>query len=598
MVADTSILVQDEAFDKLAPFRLVWDGEGNLTYVSSKTARYLYSGKEELRQSTLNLLFPFEVPLSAELMGELTRMTLHIGYIERRDRFLRGELLRVKDHDSWIFYGLPPIGSIPAMEAKGINIRDLPLHLGVTDFLMANEVANVSLKDALRVNKELESKALQLEERGRLLEEKSLALENEVMRHQQVARMLEETLEELRATQAAFVQQERLKALGEMVSGIAHDFNNILVPIMSYSAMLKDEPDLNENERTQFLDWIFTAACDAAELIKRLRRLYKPGLNADEFSYFDLSRVVEDALALSSPRWASSVSSPTKRILILRKYSPRVTVLGVESEVRQALLNLFVNAGDAMPEGGTLEVMTGVNEQEVWVQVTDTGIGMAPEVLAQCQDPFFSTKGARGSGLGLPMVFSTAIRHGGRVSVSSTVGKGTTFHLFLAKSSLNVDKYGEGAFVVEPMNQSESLRQLREAMEEVEWLDNKQIRVLLVDDDAASLSALLRVAERAGLHCTTAEHGEAAMKALNLGNFELIVTDVDMPQMRGDDFVVHARAFSPDLVIFLYTGRPESVNLEGQRAADEILAKPMEATEVIRRGLEWVQLKRQTASSV
>jgi len=420
MLGGALLSLFDAEFERLAPFHAIWGPEGELLKLSEKAERFLKgSGESAVGEEPLSLVHPFESPISVELLQELTLMTLHISYASNPLRYIKGEVICIERSGCWLFTGMPPLSSLKGMEELGVNLRDLPLHFGVTDYLLANEAANISLKSALSANRELEAQAEELER----------------------------ALAELRSTQQALVQQERLKALGEMVSGITHDFNNLLIPILSYSELLSSEPKIEAEERAEMLSLIHTAAQDGASMIKRLRALYKPSLNSSAHSLFELSRVMDDALALAQPRLkraraerAKETEGLSAEIKVQRDYEAELYTNGMESELRQALLNLIINAGDAMPEGGVLTLSTGSSEAEVWFEVSDTGTGMSAEQLKRCQEPFFSTKGTKGSGLGLPMVMNTAVQHMGRLELHSQLGEGSRFTLYLPRSALRGDE--------------------------------------------------------------------------------------------------------------------------------------------------------------
>ncbi len=248
---------------------------------------------------------------------------------------------------------------------------------------------------------------------------------------------LENTLGELKRTQATLVQQERLKAVGEMVGGIAHDFSNILTPISAYSWLIQSSPNLSDRERHEYLDLIITATKDAHALIERLRRLYNPAHSSASYSSFDLNGVIEETLRLARPRWTPSFDSQSKSIKIVRDLMADGEMTGVESDIRQAILNLLYNASDAIPDDGVITVSTTSDPSRIWVSIRDDGRGMKPETLDQCANPFFTTKGENGTGLGLPMVFETAVRHGGDVRIESSLDEGTRVTLCLPRQPLD-----------------------------------------------------------------------------------------------------------------------------------------------------------------
>jgi signal transduction histidine kinase len=479
-------------------------------------------------------------------------------------------LLWVAEQEVWMFSGLPPLHAVGDIKEMGVSLRDLHFHLGVADYLIAHQAANISLGDALRKNEEL----------------------------QQTSATLERTLKELRATQNALVQQERFKALGEMVSGIAHDFGNLLVPIMTYSSILKEEPDIEAEELQQFVDVMYTASTDAADLLERLRHLYKPELGSIAHTPFELTQVIEDALALAVPRWASGARTPHHAITVERDLPMRFMMRGSESEVRQALLNVLVNAGDAMPAGGTLSVALTSEGDEVMIQIQDTGVGMTDAVLAFCRDPLFSTKGVRGTGLGLAMVSNCVMRHGGRLSVSSELGVGTVITLVLHRAladgtsevapKIDVSDTPPPAAVPLPPESAADSMVTAEDLERTAGL-----RILLVDDDESVLNGLKRAADEFRLTSESANDGTPALQTFEAEPFDIVIADVDMPGLRGDELAHRIHQIAPNTVLVLYTGRPESVSITALPIIAGVLSKPMEAGQVIRRALgHWT--KKQT----
>ena len=249
---------------------------------------------------------------------------------------------------------------------------------------------------------------------------------------------------ELHRTQRTIIEQERLNAVGKMASGLAHDFNNALVPISGYAEMLLEHPDILQDlpKAAKYLKLIMTGVEDAASVVSRLREFYRKREEGETYRPLSLNQMVEQAVALTRPRWRDEALGSGRTILVEADMRPVPKVLGSESELRELLTNLIFNAVDAMPEGGTIRLRTGLREApvadgaaagepQVFLEVSDTGTGMTEEVRRRCLEPFFTTKGERGTGLGLPMVFGIVKRHRGTLDIDSTVGKGTTFIVLL-----------------------------------------------------------------------------------------------------------------------------------------------------------------------
>ena len=623
--------LDDPAFSKVSPFHIVWDGSGEVIRISGAAQRYFYGKEIEGKHPAIELFEPYASTLDVGLLPELTRMTLHVGVASAPSRALKGELMPLEmDGGGWIFSGIPPLENIRSLEDNGVSLRDMPLHMGVTEFLLANEALQASLAESREKNSHLEEANRVARRQRRELELRSQQLAKEAEEHQAVSRDLERALGELQGLQAALVQHERIKALGDMVSGIAHDFNNILTPILSYAVLLKEEKDMPEEEREQFLDWIYTAACDAAEVIKRLRNIYKPDFDPLQFQDFNVARVVEDALVLAESQWRSDPSVGNREIRIERDLDRELTLFGAGAEIRQALLSLFTNAGDAMPEGGVLSVSCTSSDEGIRIEVRDTGCGMDETLLRQCRNPLHSSKGRRAKGMGLPLVFGAALRHNGRVEVESTLGVGSSFTLVLRAGGVygasgkpradenassdgdgwpnELDDWAEESSSVSdrpaPRPSRNSKTRIRDFSTIGQRLDGRlsgmstigippselaSLRVLIVDDDPMTRKTLERAVSAMGMPYQIADDGEEALTLIELGHpFDLVITDVDMPNLRGDELASLARSLLSDCVIVLFTGRPESISDAGEQAANLILLKPLDARDVIRVCLELI----------
>jgi C4-dicarboxylate-specific signal transduction histidine kinase len=228
----------------------------------------------------------------------------------------------------------------------------------------------------------------------------------------------------LRETQRAAMEQERLRALGQMASGIAHDINNAISPIALYTeSLLEGEPGLSDRTR-RYLETTQRAIADVAATIARMREFYRKQEPGSMLAPVQLNSLVEQVLELTRARWSDMPQRGGYVIKIASELTPDLpTVMGIENEIREALTNLIFNAVDAMPSGGTLSVQTRVAERvagstvgaephHVSIEVTDNGVGMDEEARRRCLEPFFTTKGDHGTGLGLARVSGMTERHG------------------------------------------------------------------------------------------------------------------------------------------------------------------------------------------
>jgi len=243
---------------------------------------------------------------------------------------------------------------------------------------------------------------------------------------------LQEVLAEVSMLHFKTMQQERLKVLGQMVSGIAHDFNNILSMILGHAQLMKEFSQTLPRERHEEawpLDVIIKAAKDGASMVQRMRDFAKSPEVAPVLEKVSLNEVVRDVIDLSRPRWDAQPKSLGVSINMNVELDPVPPTMGSPSELREALLNMILNAIDAMPDGGDLTVKCKQQNNFVVLQIADTGIGMSETVREKCLRPFYTTKENMGTGMGLTMVVSVMERHGGRLEIESKEGVGTTFNL-------------------------------------------------------------------------------------------------------------------------------------------------------------------------
>jgi signal transduction histidine kinase len=242
---------------------------------------------------------------------------------------------------------------------------------------------------------------------------------------------LEKALENLHATQRQLVSRERLSAFGKMAGGIVHDFSNALMSIVGYSEMLLKNHNARANEKTvlEYLRIVNTAGRDAAHLVSRLRDFYRPRGAADRLEPVALNDIVTESIALGRPRGAKRGAGDA--VVFKSDFASNVVATANAADLRQALTNLIFNALDAIPGAGAITLRTRSEDGAAIVEVIDTGSGMSAETRERCLEPFFTTKGDNGTGLGLAMVFGIIQRHQGTLEIESEPGKGSTFRLRL-----------------------------------------------------------------------------------------------------------------------------------------------------------------------
>lgn len=239
---------------------------------------------------------------------------------------------------------------------------------------------------------------------------------------------LAELNRQLEDAQEQLIQSERLRALGEMAAGVAHDINNVLGIILGNAQLAKRKAD-PDSSVAQSLGAIEMAARDAADTVRRLREIGKP-IDTSTYQAVDLSEIVEDVVGSVFPAWRESGSHGAE-ITVETDLQPGCVVLGNATELREALANLLLNAAQSIDTCGRIDLSTSRDGFYTELRVRDTGAGMNEETRKRLFDPFFTTRGAEGTGLGMSMVDAIAIRHRGKVLVESEEDKGTMITLRL-----------------------------------------------------------------------------------------------------------------------------------------------------------------------
>jgi signal transduction histidine kinase/ActR/RegA family two-component response regulator len=394
----------------------------------------------------------------------------------------------------------------------------------------------------------------------------------------QLYEALQQAYDDLRQTQQAVLQQERLRALGQMASGIAHDINNAVSPVALYTeSLLENEPNLSARARG-YLETIQHAINDVAATVARMREFYRQREEPLMLTPVLLNRLVQQVIDLTRARW---VNMPQKQGIMVEVRSQLTSdlpaIMGVESEIREALTNLIFNAVDAMPEGGILTLRTQIAagapdadgppaRRQVQVELTDTGIGMDEETRRRCLEPFFTTKGERGTGLGLAMVYGIMQRHSAEIEIDSAVGKGTTVRL-----SFPVPTH----IVAEPVSS--------ETVHSAPW----RVRVLVVDDDPLVLQSLHDTLEIDGHLVTTANGGRAGIEAFCTAQargepFAMVITDLGMPHVDGRQVASAVKGALPGTPVILLTGWGQRLVADGDVPphVDRVLNKPPKLREL------------------
>jgi len=389
---------------------------------------------------------------------------------------------------------------------------------------------------------------------------------------------LQQAYDDLRQTQKAVMQQERLLALGQMASGIAHDINNAISPVALYTeSLLEREPGLSPGARGQ-LETIQRAIDDVAQTVARMREFYRPREPQLTLAPVDLNAIVQQVVDLTRARWSDMAQQRGIAIAMRTELAPDLpAIMGADNEIREALTNLIFNAVDAMPNGGPLTLRTRVAQQtgsraeegavrrSVQVEVIDSGMGMDEDTRRRCLEPFFSTKGERGTGLGLAMVYGAVQRHSADIEIESAVGQGTTMRLNFAIPAMP-------AVGAAPSTTVSAVAPLR---------------ILLVDDDPLVLRSLRDALEADGHRVATADGGQAGIDAFLAARaqgdpFPVVITDLGMPYVDGRKVSNAVKTAAPGTSVLLLTGWGQRLVADGEIPphVDRVLSKPPKLREL------------------
>jgi nitrogen-specific signal transduction histidine kinase/ActR/RegA family two-component response regulator len=383
-----------------------------------------------------------------------------------------------------------------------------------------------------------------------------------VAAHQtQLYSALEAAYEDLRQTQQVVMRQEKLRVLGQMASGIAHDINNALSPASLYVELLI-EREGGEGETKEYLTIIHRAIEGVAQTVARMKEFYSQRDPQLAHVPISLNEAVEQVIDLTRARWNAMPQESGHVIELKSDLAPDLpAIVGNASGMRDAITNLVLNAADAMPEGGLLTLRSrAVGSASVELEVTDTGVGMDEETRSRCLELFFTTKGARGTGLGLAMVYGTVERHGGEIQIESKPGAGTTFRLIFPVAPVLQDSIGAMPTLIRP---------------------RRPLRILVVDDDPIILKSLLAMLEQDGHVVEIADGGQRGIDAFRAAearseSFAVVITDLGMPYVDGKVVAEAVKATRPEIPVVLLTGWGHRILAENNALpnVDRVLSKP------------------------
>jgi signal transduction histidine kinase/ActR/RegA family two-component response regulator/predicted negative regulator of RcsB-dependent stress response len=369
------------------------------------------------------------------------------------------------------------------------------------------------------------------------------------------------------------IHAEKMAALGELSFGVAHNVNNTLTGILGRAQLLLRSTD--SKKIVQGLELIIKSAEDGAQIIRRIQDFARKRPSR-EFEPISIAELLKDAAEMSRPRCEARPDAAPVRLVL--STDCKAFVKGDEVELREVLVNMIYNAVDAMPAGGEICLGTEETRDRVVITIADTGMGMGPEVKSRLFDPFFSTKGKLGTGMGLAVSFGIVRRHDGSIEVDSEPDRGTTFKISLPKVARMQTRDAQTS---SPDSNSSN--------------GEKKIRVLVVDDETPVRDVLIEALEAEGCEVLAANSGEVALELYDKlqGEFDAVFTDIGMPEMSGWELVTAIRERSKTVLLAIVSGWADAISHQTRSAvnANWVVAKPFDLDRIVAIAQEIAQRK-------
>jgi CheY-like chemotaxis protein len=306
------------------------------------------------------------------------------------------------------------------------------------------------------------------------------------------------------------------------------------------------------------LDMIEKSALDGASKVRKIQEFSRPKEGSlDEV--IDLNKLLQEVVEITRPKW--DIAAKIKGILIepVLALEKNLFIYGDSSDLRNAFTNIIFNAVDAMPEGGALSIKSHYHNNQVVIEFMDTGIGMTEEVQEKIFDPFFTTKGVLGTGLGMSEVWGIIKRHNGRITINSHVGKGTIIRLFLTLAEKPVEQ---------------DIAQINRQIE--------PCNILVVDDEEYILEIMKELLTELGHTVTTFSSAPKALDNFKQNRYDIVLTDLGMPEMNGLEMATKIKEFSPQTLVIMMSGWGLSLDEKNtSNVIDYIINKPFSVEKIV-----------------
>lgn len=362
-------------------------------------------------------------------------------------------------------------------------------------------------------------------------------------------------ISDIRAAEDQSALSRRLASIGKLTAGAAHDFNNVMAELMGQIRLIKKS--VTDTALLKQLDILEGSTRTGSDTIRRMLD-FASGGRATEKEAIETASLMQNVVYMAQARWMEVQQKEGVVISPVTEFEPDLYISGSKSEIINAITNLIFNGVDAMPDGGLLTLSSGTRNGHAVISVQDTGTGMTEDVQDRIFDPFFSTKGSSGTGLGLSEVYGTMKRHNGEIVVESNVGVGTTISLIFDK--------------VDPTKTEEIL----------ETIEVPPIKILAVDDNEFITETLEEMLTEEGHYVSVHTSTKKAYRDFLSTNYDLVITDMEMPEMGGREFAALIKSENRDTPILLLSGWPIFLDEEPdlREFIDFALAKPFTVEDI------------------
>lgn len=348
------------------------------------------------------------------------------------------------------------------------------------------------------------------------------------------------------------IEKDKLRTSIELTLGIIHDLNNSLIPITGSIHFLQENHILDKN-MLKHLKTIETCAYDSINIINKANKATSYYKQGEDLKVFNVNEIILDAIDLTQYKWKVESSIKGNKIKIVTSLDSSNLIKGNSTEIREVFINLISNAVDAMPMGGNIEIKTRDYDDKVLIEVKDSGVGMNREVLNNIFNPFFTTKGKEGSGLGLSISYKNIKAHGGTINVESEINKGTKFIITLP---ISVETYNV------PNNEEDKV---------IDFKGN----ILLIDDQSQIRNVIADMIKSVANCKIKSINGRNVEQELKRRKYEIIISDFSMPDIDGLTVAKIAKLLHQDTFFCLMTGWIGKFKKENLNNVDFIINKPV-----------------------